>query len=99
MKSLRCSVLAAGAYVTLCLGDHLVALEYAKELLQQNPISGVLKMLGHLYAAEACIFIDRISEALEHLNPELITDLSPDLNHTSEESTEENSKPLKGTLI
>ncbi|KAK6623980.1 hypothetical protein RUM44_010837 [Polyplax serrata] len=95
VKSLRCSVLAAGAYVTLCLGDHLVALEYAKELLQQNPISGVLKMLGHLYAAEACIFIDRISEALEHLNPELITDLSPDLNHTSEESTEENSKPLK----
>mgnify|MGYP006989416986 FL=1 len=96
MKNLRCSVLAAAAYVTLCLGDHIIALDYAQELLQQKPLSGVHKMLGHLYAAEACIFIDKISEALEHLNPELITDLSVGLPVPVEDCVEESSKPLKG---
>lgn len=88
--------MAAAAYVALCLGDHLIALEYAQELLQQKPISGVHKMLGHLYAAEACIFIDRLSEAIEHLNPELITDLGIGLTQPVEDCPEENSKPLKG---
>lgn len=40
---LRCSVLAASAYVWLCLGDPIVALENAKSLLQQLSISGVYK--------------------------------------------------------
>ncbi|KAL0278505.1 UNVERIFIED_CONTAM: hypothetical protein PYX00_000316 [Menopon gallinae] len=95
VKNLRCSILAAAAYVTLCLGDYLIALEYAQELLLQSGLSGVHKMLGHLYAAEAYIFTDRIQEAIEHLNPDLITDLSFQANSSAEESTENHSKPLK----
>lgn len=32
-------------------------------------------MLGHLYAAEALACLDRINEALNHLEPNLITSL------------------------
>lgn len=99
VTNLRCSVLAAAAYVTLCLGDYLIALEYAQDLLKQKAISGVHKMLGHLYAAEACIFNDKISEALQHLNPDLITDLSIGLSQPVEDCVEENSKPLKGIIF
>ncbi|XP_076986019.1 CCR4-NOT transcription complex subunit 10 isoform X4 [Tamandua tetradactyla] len=35
-----------------------------------------LKFLGHLYAAEALISLDRISDAITHLNPENVTDVS-----------------------
>ncbi|CAB1334729.1 unnamed protein product [Coregonus sp. 'balchen'] len=35
-----------------------------------------LAFLGHLYAAEALISLDRISEAIAHLNPENVTDVS-----------------------
>ena len=36
----------------------------------------VLRFLGHLYAAEALISLDRISDAITHLNPENVTDVS-----------------------
>ncbi len=36
----------------------------------------VLRFLGHLYAAEALISLDRISDAIAHLNPENVTDVS-----------------------
>ncbi|XP_078007348.1 CCR4-NOT transcription complex subunit 10 isoform X5 [Phascolarctos cinereus] len=35
-----------------------------------------LRFLGHLYAAEALISLDRISDAITHLNPENVTDVS-----------------------
>ncbi|XP_023588013.1 CCR4-NOT transcription complex subunit 10 isoform X2 [Trichechus manatus latirostris] len=35
-----------------------------------------LKFLGHLYAAEALISLDRISDAITHLNPENVIDVS-----------------------
>ncbi|XP_041963303.1 CCR4-NOT transcription complex subunit 10 isoform X5 [Alosa sapidissima] len=35
-----------------------------------------LRFLGHLYAAEALISLDRISDAIAHLNPENVTDVS-----------------------
>lgn len=38
--TLRCSVLAAGAYVALCVGDCLVALDHAQKLLLQPRLSG-----------------------------------------------------------
>lgn len=36
----------------------------------------LLRFLGHLYAAEALISLDRISDAITHLNPENVTDVS-----------------------
>ncbi|NXA11814.1 CNO10 protein, partial [Sapayoa aenigma] len=71
-----CSILACSAYVALALGDNLMALNHADKLLQQAKLSGSLKFLGHLYAAEALISLDRISDAITHLNPENVTDVS-----------------------
>uniref|UniRef100_UPI00358FC8C4 CCR4-NOT transcription complex subunit 10 isoform X2 n=1 Tax=Myxine glutinosa TaxID=7769 RepID=UPI00358FC8C4 len=76
VESLRCSALACSAYVALGLGDSLLALQYAEKLLQQPKLSGSLRFLGHLYAAEALIAMDRISDAIRNLNPENITDVS-----------------------
>uniref|UniRef100_A0AAY5K8L8 CCR4-NOT transcription complex subunit 10 n=1 Tax=Esox lucius TaxID=8010 RepID=A0AAY5K8L8_ESOLU len=72
----RCSILACSAYVALALGDNLMALNHAEKLLHQTKLSGSLKFLGHLYAAEALISLDRISKAIGHLNPENVTDVS-----------------------
>ncbi|XP_039380076.1 CCR4-NOT transcription complex subunit 10 isoform X4 [Mauremys reevesii] len=76
LENLRCSILACSAYVALALGDNLMALNHADKLLQQPKLSGSLKFLGHLYAAEALISLDRISDAITHLNPENVTDVS-----------------------
>lgn len=32
--------------------------------------------MGHLYSAEALVLLDKISEAQEHLKPDLIQDIS-----------------------
>ncbi|XP_015212573.2 CCR4-NOT transcription complex subunit 10 isoform X1 [Lepisosteus oculatus] len=76
LENLRCCILACSAYVALALGDNLMALNHAEKLLQQTKLSGSLKFLGHLYAAEALISLDRISDAITHLNPENVTDVS-----------------------
>ncbi|MFT7811723.1 CCR4-NOT transcription complex subunit 10-like [Arapaima gigas] len=75
LENLRCSILACSAYVSLALGDNVLALSHAEKLLQQPKLSGSLKFLGHLYAAEALISLDRISDAITHLNPENVTDV------------------------
>ncbi|XP_069068090.1 CCR4-NOT transcription complex subunit 10 isoform X6 [Pleurodeles waltl] len=75
-EACRCSILACSAYVALALGDNLMALNHAEKLLQLPKLSGSLKFLGHLYAAEALISLDRISDAITHLNPENVTDVS-----------------------
>lgn len=41
IAALRNAILAASAYVSLCLGDYLLALEYAQNLLTQPRLSGV----------------------------------------------------------
>ncbi|KAM9488075.1 CCR4-NOT transcription complex subunit 10 isoform 3-T3 [Clarias gariepinus] len=76
VENLRCCILACSAYVALALGDNLMALAHADKLLHQPKLSGSHKFLGHLYAAEALISLDRISDAITHLNPENITDVS-----------------------
>ncbi|CAL8338194.1 unnamed protein product [Gadus morhua 'NCC'] len=76
VENLRCCILACSAYVGLALGDNLMALTHAEKLLHQAKVSGSLKFLGHLYAAEALIALDRISDAIGHLNPENVTDVS-----------------------
>nr|XP_023683239.1 CCR4-NOT transcription complex subunit 10 isoform X1 [Paramormyrops kingsleyae] len=75
LENLRCSILACSAYVALALGDNVISLSHAEKLLQQPKLSGSLKFLGHLYAAEALISMDRISDAITHLNPENVSDV------------------------
>ncbi|XP_026139950.1 CCR4-NOT transcription complex subunit 10-like isoform X5 [Carassius auratus] len=90
VENLRCSILACSAYVALALGDNLMALNHAEKLLHQTKLSGSLKFLGHLYAAEALISLDRISDAIAHLNPENVTDVS--LGVTSSEQEQASDK-------
>ncbi|XP_035678985.1 CCR4-NOT transcription complex subunit 10-like [Branchiostoma floridae] len=86
--SLRCSVLACSAYVALGLGDNVTALHHAQNLLTQPSLSGSLKFLGHLYAAEALISLDQVSEAIQHLNPDNISDVSVSLPGTVDTTAE-----------
>lgn len=74
--NLKISILAASAYVSLCLGDYILSLEHAKTLLSFNKLPGAYKMLGNLYAAESLIFMDKINEALEYLKLENLQDLN-----------------------
>ena len=64
VSSLRCSILAASAYVALNLSDSVVALRHAKALLAQPKLSGAHKFLGRLYMSEALLNLDNISEAV-----------------------------------
>lgn len=66
--SLRNSILIASSYASLCLGDIVMAHEYAKLLLSQPRVSAAHKFLAHLYNGEALLLMDRITEAVEHLN-------------------------------
>lgn len=43
VASLRNSVLAASAYVSLCLGDYILTLEHSQMLLKQTKLSGAHK--------------------------------------------------------
>ncbi|KAF5301348.1 hypothetical protein FQA39_LY10746 [Lamprigera yunnana] len=88
LAALQNSILAASAYVSLCLGDYVVALEYARNLLRQPRLLGAHKLLAHLYAAEALILLDNISDALNHLNPENVKDIS--LEYPEAEVNEDN---------
>ncbi|KAF7414967.1 hypothetical protein HZH68_003456 [Vespula germanica] len=99
--NLKINVLAASAYVSLCLGDYIVALEHAKALLNLNKVPGAYRMLGNLYAAESLIFMDKINEAIEYLKPENIHDLNtflsiPEIQDKDKEKIEEVVlKPVK----
>lgn len=100
--NLKISVLAASAYVSLCLGDYILSLEHAKALLSFNKLPGAYKMLGNLYAAESLIFMDKINEALEYLKLENLQDLNifistPEIQEKDKEKVEEVMiKPIKG---
>nr|XP_022912981.1 CCR4-NOT transcription complex subunit 10 [Onthophagus taurus] len=77
--SLRNSIYITTAYVSLCIGDYIVTLENTNNLLEQPRKSGIHVLLAHLYAAEAYIFLDKLTDAIEHLNPETIKDISHEL--------------------
>lgn len=100
--NLKINVLAASAYVSLCLGDYILSLEHAKTLLSFNKLPGAYKMLGSLYAAESLIFMDKISEALEYLKLENLQDLNtfisvPEIQEKDKEKVEEIMvKPVRG---
>ncbi|KYN31247.1 CCR4-NOT transcription complex subunit 10 [Trachymyrmex septentrionalis] len=99
--NLKISILAASAYVSLCLGDYILSLEHAKTLLSFNKLPGAYKMLGNLYAAESLIFMDKINEALEYLKLENLQDLNtsistPEIQEKDKEKMEEVMiKPIK----
>lgn len=76
VANLRCSLLALKSYVSLYLNDHLVSLSCAEELLRQPRLSGAHRYLAHMYKAEALVALDRISDAIQNLNPDNITDVS-----------------------
>ncbi|XP_043922578.1 CCR4-NOT transcription complex subunit 10 [Protopterus annectens] len=99
LENLRCSILACSSYVALALGDNLMALNHAEKLLQQPKLSGSLKFLGHLYAAEALISLDKISDAIAHLNTENITDVSLGIssNEQDQGSDKGENEPLESS--
>ncbi|XP_033957842.1 CCR4-NOT transcription complex subunit 10 [Pseudochaenichthys georgianus] len=98
VENLRCSILACSAYVALALGDNLMALNHADKLLHQNKVSGSLKFLGHLYAAEALISLDRISDAIGHLNPENVSDVSMGvLSSEQDQGSEKGEEPVEAS--
>ena len=74
--NMKISILSASAYISLCLGDYIPALEYAKSLLSIKKLPGAHCLLGHLYAAESLIYLDRIYEALEYLKLDNLLDIS-----------------------
>jgi hypothetical protein len=60
-------------------------------------------MLGHLYAAEALVLLDKISDAIEHLNPEHVKELTlmapppeKDVDREKADIGTEQQKPLRG---
>ena len=77
-QMLRSTILLNMSYVGLCLADPLMALENAQKIISfDSPtvnctsieIPGGYKMLAHIYAADALIQLDRISEAIAHVDP------------------------------
>ncbi|CAK6972013.1 CCR4-NOT transcription complex subunit 10 isoform X1 [Scomber scombrus] len=98
VENLRCSILACSAYVALALGDNLMALTHAEKLLHQTKVSGSLKFLGHLYAAEALISLDRISDAIAHLNPENVSDVSMGvLTSEQDQGSDKGDEPVESS--
>ncbi|XP_041454807.1 CCR4-NOT transcription complex subunit 10-like isoform X1 [Lytechinus variegatus] len=102
VSSLRCSVMAATAYVSLSLGDDVTALENARALMAQPKISGSLQFLARMYAAEALLKHDQIGEAIQLLNPESVCDVSvlitptPDFGENKDRDRNEKSNNHDG---
>jgi len=97
VSALRCSILAASAYVALNLNDSVVALSHAKALLAQPKLSGAHKFLGRLYMSEALLNLDNISEAVQHLNPDLVDDLTISSSECSVSRSSNASSPASTT--
>lgn len=91
--SLRCSVLACRAYVALYHSDHLVALKYAESLLRQPRLSGAHRYLAHMYMAECLVALDCIADGIDHLSPDLVTDIGtvfPTEHKSDQDKSEKN---------
>ncbi len=84
---LKAWVLVKQSYVALRLENHAEALNFAEEVLglSLTPPDGVVA-LAKLYAAEALVFLDKISQALELLDPNSIKDVSFEDSSKDEDS-------------
>ncbi|TNN02093.1 hypothetical protein fugu_009580 [Takifugu bimaculatus] len=77
-----------------------MALNHAEKLLHQAKVSGSLKFLGHLYAAEALISLDRISDAIAHLNPENVSDVSMGvLTSEQDQGSDKGDEPVESIAV
>jgi len=87
VQHLRVAVAAAQAYTALGLGDFLTAGVHANVLLSLvGSCTSGWGLLGHLYLAESLILADRVTEALEHLDPKFFTDTT--FNNSNEFSSQ-----------
>ena len=77
-QMLRLTILLNISYVSLCLTDPVIALENAEKILafesegsngSNITVPGGYKILAHIYAADALIQLDRLSEAIVHVDP------------------------------
>lgn len=59
------------AYICLCMGEPMKALNYTTQCLKSSPL-GYERVLANLYHAEACILSSRIDEAIQFLNMEVL---------------------------
>ncbi|KAG5672639.1 CCR4-NOT transcription complex subunit 10-B [Polypedilum vanderplanki] len=75
IEKLQLHILTASSYVALCLGDYTLALYHARELLKIENLPDTHKMMGFLYAAESCIMLDRVPEAIAYLDPKILMEL------------------------
>ncbi|XP_017041200.1 CCR4-NOT transcription complex subunit 10 [Drosophila ficusphila] len=69
LENMQASIYAAHSFVSLRLGDHVTALEMAEQLLACERLSDAHKLLGHMYAGEALMLMDKAAEARDHLDP------------------------------
>lgn len=95
VANLRCSILASSAYVSLCLSDCVLAVDYAERLLKQPRLSGAHRYLGRLYLAEALVMLDRLADAIRHLDIDTVTDMStafPEHKVLEQEKAEKNGE-------
>lgn len=76
LTGVRCHVLAALAYASLGVGNHIDAVRYGEQLLSESSCQGPLKFLGHMYVAEALVFLKRVPEAMKHLSPAHVAELA-----------------------
>lgn len=76
---LKNSTFVLRSYILLHLQDPVQALTSANQLLKQTDATNAHKAWAHIYAAEALINLDRITEAVEHLHPPMIHDLVSNL--------------------
>ncbi|XP_034487496.1 CCR4-NOT transcription complex subunit 10 [Drosophila innubila] len=76
LENMLAAIYAAHSFVSLRLGDHVTALEMAKQLLQSERLSDAHKLLGHMYAGEALIMMDKATEAREYLEPTFVSTLN-----------------------
>ena len=58
------------SFTNLCLHDYSPAFTYAKCALHLQP-KGYQKVLAHMYAGEALISLDKLTDAVPHFNPSL----------------------------
>ncbi|KAG8178474.1 hypothetical protein JTE90_024634 [Oedothorax gibbosus] len=65
---LRNSIIVACAYVALCLGDVLLVLQYTDMIQLQPMMSAAHKFFAHMYAGEAMLIMDKITNAVDNFN-------------------------------
>ncbi|XP_032593251.1 CCR4-NOT transcription complex subunit 10 isoform X3 [Drosophila grimshawi] len=76
LDNMLAAIYAAHSFVSLRLGDHVTALEMAKQLLQSERLSDAHRLLGHMYAGEALMMMEKPAEARDHLEPTFVSTLN-----------------------